>query len=110
MSEYDLLKKIALAFLKKIKEVVTNKYLLAFSVYLFLSFFVMENTYVDRIENNNKIRELNVQIASYQKQIETCVTKMEELNTNKINLERFAREEYYMKRKNEEVFIIKDED
>jgi cell division protein FtsB len=35
---------------------------------------------------------------------------MDELSTNKANLERFAREEYYMKRKNEEVFIIADED
>ena len=70
----------------------------------------MDNTYIDRFDNYNKIRELNSQIESYDKQIETCLEKMDELSTNKANLERFAREEYYMKRKNEEVFIIADED
>ncbi len=110
MSEYDILKTFCIAVLKKIKAVVTNKYLLAIAVYVFLSFFVMQNTYIDRFENRNKIRELNSQIEAYEKQIETCQKKMDELNTNKSNLERFAREEYFMKRKNEEVFIIYDED
>lgn len=110
MNEYDSLKTIALAFLKKVKMVATNKYLLAIAIYLVLSLFIMDNTYIDRVDNNYKIHELNEQIASYDKQIETCLRKMDELSTNKTNLERFAREEYYMKRKNEEVFIIKDED
>ncbi len=110
MTEYDSLKTIILTFLKKVKVVATNKYLLAICVYFILSFFMMDNTYIDRWNNLEKIRELNGQIESYEKQIETCMKKMDELTTNKANLERFAREEYYMKRKNEEVFIIEDED
>ncbi len=110
MSEYDLLKNLGLALLKKIKTIVTNKYLLAIAVFFVLSFFALDNTYIDRWNNRNKIRELNSQIESYDKQIETCMRKMNELNTNKTNLERFAREEYYMKRTNEEVFIIEDEE
>ena len=110
MSEYDLLKNLGLALLKKIKTIVTNKYLLAIAVFFVLSFFALDNTYIDRWNNRNKIRELNGQIETYNKQIEVCQKKMQELNTNKANLERFAREEYYMKRKNEEVFIIEDEE
>ena len=89
MNEYDILKNFGLVALKKLKAVVTNKYLLAIAAFFVLSFFIMDNTYIDRFDNYNKIRELS---------------------TNKANLERFAREEYYMKRKNEEVFIIADED
>lgn len=110
MNEYDILKNFGLVAFKKLKAVVTNKYLLAIAAFFVLSFFIMDNTYIDRFDNYNKIRELNSQIESYDKQIETCLKKMDELSTNKANLERFAREEYYMKRKNEEVFIIADED
>ena len=35
--------------------------------------------------------------------------KLEDLHTDKEGLERFAREEYFMKRPNEDVYIIKDE-
>ncbi len=110
MNEYDILKNFGLVALKKLKAVVTNKYLLVIAIFFVLSFFIMENTYIDRFENYNKIREMNEQIDSYDKQIETCLKKIDELSTNKANLERFAREEYYMKCKNEEVFIIADED
>ncbi len=110
MSEYDILKTLGLVVLKKLKAVVTNKYLLVIAGFFVLSFFIMDNTYLDRWNNYNQIRELNSQIESYDKQIENCLKKMDELSTNKANLERFAREEYYMKRKNEEVFIINDED
>lgn len=111
MSEYDLLKTFGLSVLKKIKTVVTNKYLLAIAIFFFLSFFLMENTYIDRWSNYNKIRELNEQVENYDKQIAICNKKIEELNTDNIEaLERFAREEYYMKRKNEEIFIIEDEE
>ena len=34
--------------------------------------------------------------------------KLNDLHTDKEGLERFAREEYFMKRSNEDVFIIKD--
>ena len=110
MNEYDILKNFGLVALKKLKAVVTNKYLLDIAACFVLYFFIMDKTYIDRFDNYNKIRELNSQIESYDKQIETCLKKMDELSTNKANLERFAREEYYMKRKNEEVFIIADED
>ena len=44
----------------------------------------------------------------YQKEIEINSKKLNDLHTDKEGLERFAREEYFMKRSNEDVFIIKD--
>lgn len=35
-------------------------------------------------------------------------TALEELNNNKSSLEKFARETYYMKKDNEEVFVFKE--
>ena len=42
MNEYDILKNFGLVALKKIKAVVTNKYLLAITIFFVLSFFIME--------------------------------------------------------------------
>lgn len=109
MSEYDILKQFGISLLKKAKKVLTNKYLFVFVSFIILTFWVMDNTYIDRYNNNGEIKNLSDQIATYKTQIETCKKKMKELHSSK-DLERFAREEYYMKRKNEEVFIIKDED
>ena len=47
------------------------------------------------------------QIDFYRKKTEENKVKLYELRSNKENLEKFARENYFMKKENEEVFIIK---
>jgi cell division protein FtsB len=42
----------------------------------------------------------------YTKTIKEDKQKIKELKTNKKNLEKFAREQYLMKKKNEDIFII----
>ena len=44
--------------------------------------------------------------AYYQNKIEEDNRKMKELLSNKDNLEKFAREQYLMKNKNEDIFVI----
>jgi len=57
---------------------------------------------------DEKIRMLEKDIKYYQKEIEINRNKLDDLNTSKERLERFAREEYYMKEENEDIFIIVD--
>ena len=61
-----------------------------------------------RYTYDEKIRGLEKEIKHYQKEIEINSKKLNDLHTDKEGLERFAREEYFMKRSNEDVFIIKD--
>ncbi len=42
----------------------------------------------------------------YQNKIETDNKKLKELKTNDENLEKFAREQYLMKKSDEDIFII----
>ena len=60
------------------------------------------------LEENRKYKEKYEEIKHYQKEIEINSKKLNDLHTDKEGLERFAREEYFMKRSNEDVFIIKD--
>jgi cell division protein FtsB len=42
----------------------------------------------------------------YIEKIKTDSRKLKELRTDRENLEKFAREQYYMKRDNEDIFIV----
>ena len=53
-----------------------------------------------------QIKELKEQIEFYKHQTEVDKAKLHELQSNKDNLEKFARENYLMKKENEEVFVI----
>lgn len=44
----------------------------------------------------------------YQDKIKSDSYKLQELRTDRENLEKFAREQYYMKKDDEDVFIVVD--
>ena len=56
----------------------------------------------------NDIKEMERDIEYYQEQISRDSLRLKELTTNKENLEKYAREQYYMKKKNEDIFVIID--
>lgn len=70
-------------------------------------FLFSDSNIKKRIDSDREIRSLKSQIEFYRKKIEEDKAKLYELQSDKENLEKFARENYYMKKENEEVFIIK---
>jgi cell division protein FtsB len=65
-----------------------------------------DNNLYKRYTYDEKIRELEHSIKYYEQEIITNRQKAEDLRENKIWLERFAREEYLMKRDNEDLYLI----
>ena len=95
--------------LRKLKEnrffkLLTNSYIIILSIFLIWMFFFDENTHLNR-EFNKKIKELETTIDFYQKEIEQD-KKTIELLKDSLQLERFAREKYLMKKKNEDIYIV----
>lgn len=86
-----------------------NAYWLVIIVFLVLTLTLGESSLYKRYTYDQKIRSLEKEIKHYQKEIEINSKKLNDLHTDKEGLERFAREEYFMKKPNEDVFIIKDE-
>ncbi len=70
-------------------------------------FLFSDSNIKKRIDSDREIRGLKSQIEFYRKKIEEDKIKLHELQSDKENLEKFARENYFMKKENEEVFIIK---
>lgn len=91
-----------------------NKYLSKVNVYVLvtigfvaLTFTAGDSNLYKRYTYDEKIRSLEKEIKYYQDEIEVNRKKLNDLRTDKEGLERFAREEYYMKKANEDVFIIR---
>ena len=85
-----------------------NAYWLVTILFFALTFVMGDSSLYKRYTYDEKIRSLEKEIKHYQKEIEINSKKLNDLHTDKEGLERFAREEYFMKKPNEDVYIIKN--
>lgn len=85
-----------------------NKYWLVTILFLGLTFMAGDSNLYKRYVYIKKIQELEKEIKQYKEEIEINTKKLNDLRTDKEGLERFAREEYLMKKADEDVFIIKE--
>jgi cell division protein DivIC len=88
---------------------VKNKYLIASVLFLTWIVFFDENSFVSHAENKRRLNELNKQKEYYLERIEADKRKLEDLNAGKKQLEKFAREQYYMSKPDEDLFIVIEE-
>jgi cell division protein DivIC len=86
-----------------------NKYILASVFFIVWVGFFDQNNLFERFQNMRELKKLSEDKEYYQSKISEESERLKELKTNKENLEKFAREQYLMKRDNEDVFIIVDE-
>ena len=95
-------------FLKYMKPLLGNKYALVLILFGVWMVFFEENNLLSRFNYDQKIRKLNNEISYYEKEIEQSNRKISELQLNSETLEKFAREQYLMKKADEDIFIIED--
>jgi cell division protein FtsB len=98
-------KELSIMILKK----VTNKYLVAFAVFVVWVMFFDENNLTKHRQNLSELAQLEAQVDFYKHKIEADKRKLYELQTNDENLEKFAREQFLMKKANEDIFLIVEE-
>lgn len=94
-------------FLKNIRHYLLNKYtfvLLIFFVYL--TFFDDHNL-IKRYKTSQEIKKLEIEYQFYQDEINKNKDYLRNIREDSVFLEKFAREKYYMKKDNEDVFILK---
>jgi cell division protein FtsB len=58
------------------------------------------------MEHHRELKELQVSKAWYEKEIAKESIEAEQLKTNPATIEKYARENYLMKRDNEDIFLI----
>ncbi|WP_096428343.1 FtsB family cell division protein [Labilibaculum antarcticum] len=87
-------------------KIIRNKYVITFVGFYFWLFFFDQRSVWERMEHENKIESLEKEKAYFIEKIETDKNRIDELKTNRENLEKFAREQYLMKKDNEDIFIM----
>ena len=95
---------------KKILNILKNRYVIAILVFVAWVGFIDHNNMVRTSKNRKELRELKDNKAYYLKEIEETKRIREELLNNRESLEKFAREEYFMKKKDDDIFVVEFED
>lgn len=90
---------------KPIVKFTTNKYVITISIFIVWMLFFDENSFLNHREFDKEINKLNTEKEYYKTQIEQDKELINKLE-NKEELEKFAREEYKMKKENEEIYLI----
>ena len=85
---------------------ITNKYLFAFLLFSIWMIFLDEHNILFLRQNLNKLKKYRVESVYYKKKIEKEAQKLKELQDDSKNLEKYAREQFLMKKKDEDIFLI----
>jgi cell division protein FtsB len=88
---------------------IANIYVLVTTIFLVWMLFFDTNSLLIHWELKKEIDKLEDQIEFLETEIEKDKKIIQKLSSKK-ELEKFAREEYYLKKKNEEIFLIEYED
>ena len=94
----------------KLPRFLKNKYVITSLVFIIWLFFFDQFNLLDRVDSMRNLRQLQEDKAYYEKKIKEDSQRLKELRTNRENLEKFAREQYLMKKDNEDIFVIVDKD
>lgn len=71
--------------------------------------FVDENSMWSHFRNKQKINELEIEIQRYKRQYERDLAQLRKLDTDPKAIEKIARERYFMKTENEDIFVLSDD-
>jgi len=85
---------------------VANKYLIAFAVFSVWILFIDDNNVLFLRKNVNKLKEYRKEKAFFLDKIHQDSIELQGMKRNAKNLEKFAREEFLMKKKDEVIFLI----
>ncbi len=83
----------------------TNRYVIILTTFVVWMLFFDDNSNLVHREYNTEINELETVIKFYKKKINEDKTTIRNLEDS-LQLERFAREKYLMKKENEDIYII----
>lgn len=91
---------------KKVYPWLRNKYVLTLAIFILWMLLFDSSNWIDVFREYRKIKKFEKEKEYYMQKIENDRNRLNELRTNNENLEKFAREQYLMKKPNEDIFII----
>ena len=97
---------IRLKIIDKIPNAFRNKYFLTVLIFIIWLALFDSNNLISRYKELRELYKLRNEKEYFSKRIEEDRKKLHELKTDNDNLEKFAREQYRMKKPDEDLYII----
>ena len=92
--------------MNRLLELIRNKYFLAVAAFIVWMLFFDRNDVLEQYEYRSAVNKLQEEKDFYVNEIAKVKKDLNELNTDLNTAEKFAREKYFMKKDNEDVFVI----
>lgn len=93
---------------KWILRTIKNKYTLSTFIFLLWLTFFNEIDLIYIFQSRREVAALRAEVQRMRDGNVRATEALHDLTTNSYSLEKFARENYYMKRDNEEVYVFKE--
>lgn len=95
--------------LKRIPSWLKNKYVLsALGFTLWILFFDDRDFITTHFKQRHELRKLDESRRYYEGQISRTRKELNDLKSNPVTIEKYAREKYLMKRDNEDLFLVRE--
>lgn len=92
--------------MKHLLNLVKNKYFLAIIIFVVWMIFFDRNDMISQYGYSREVSKLQQEKEFYLQQTSSVKKDLKELDSNLTTVEKFAREKYFMKKENEDVFVI----
>lgn len=96
--------------LNRIPPLLKNKYFLVGMFFLVWMLFFDENSWLNHNSLNKEQNELELNKTYFEDKISTENQELDKIQSNPEFIEKYAREKYLMKKENEDLFIVVEED
>jgi len=93
-------------FLEEVPKPLRNKFILVTALFVIWMLIFDENSVISQYRLQATLHELEDKKAYYDSEIKKTEKEHQELFTDDKTREKFAREHYYMKKNDEEVFVV----
>ena len=88
---------------------IKNKYVIALGIFAAILFFFDKNDLFTQMSRTRQLKDLQQSKEYYQQKIAAEKQELESLVSDSITLEKYARERYLMKRDNEDLFLVPED-
>lgn len=92
----------------KIPGFLKNKYILVLVIAMIWLLFFDQNNMVQQYRLSQELKHLNNEREFFIEEIQRDSTDIMKIKNDPLELERYAREQYLMKKENEDIFIIRE--
>ncbi|MBS1596692.1 MAG: septum formation initiator family protein [Bacteroidetes bacterium] len=96
-------------FFQNIPSWLKNKYLLTAAGFAIWILFIDDRDFITtHFRHKEELKKLEQSKKYYEAQIAATRTELDKLKSNPSTIEKYAREKYFMKKDNEDIFLIKE--